>query len=82
MPLRKILKQVPAMPGQRVGMPLGLAGWAVVITQPPPARSSRAISGIVVRDGGLLLATVTADDLGWAERVWRSIRLHQTGAGR
>ena len=81
-PPRKILKQVPATQGQRVGMPLGLAGWAVVITQPPPARASRAISGIVVRDGGLLLATVTADDLGWAERVWRSIRLHQTGAGR
>ncbi|MEX1173696.1 MAG: hypothetical protein WEG56_13925 [Chloroflexota bacterium] len=73
---RKILKQFPVEPGQRVAMPPGLLGWAVAMTPPPPARAARAISGIVIRDGGLLIATVTADDLGWAETIWRSIRRH------
>lgn len=79
-PARKILKQFPAERGPRIGTPPGLAGWAVVIAQPPPARAPRAISGVVVRDGGILLGTVTADDLEWAESIWKSIRLHPRGA--
>lgn len=74
-PAHKILKQFPAERGRRVGAPPGLTGWATVITQPQPARAPQAISGMVARDGGLLIGTVTADDLAWAERVWGSIRL-------
>lgn len=75
---RKIVKRFPPERGQRVGVPPGLAGWAIVTTQPQPARASRAISGVLVRDGGILIATVTADDLVWAESVWRSIELHSS----
>jgi hypothetical protein len=73
---RSVLKRFPATPGERVGMPSGLEGWAVVITQPPPARTARAISGLIVLHGRVLIATVTADDLAWAASVWRSIRSH------
>jgi hypothetical protein len=80
---RSILKRFPAAPGERVGMPSGLDGWAMVITQPPPARAPRAISGLIVLHGRVLIATVTADDLAWATSVWRSIRSHpDPGPGR
>ena len=69
----RILKQLPAVPGERAAMPPGLDGWALVIAQPQPARASRAISGIVAIDGRVLIATVTAEDLSWAAGVWRSI---------
>lgn len=71
---QSLLEQLPAEPGRRIDPPPGLDGWAVDIAQEQPARASRAISGIVAVDGGLLLATVTSDDLAWATRVWRSIR--------
>lgn len=71
---RRIVKQVPAQRGERVAMPAGLPGWAVIVTPPQPARASRAISGIIAADGGLLVATVTSDDLSWATTVWLSIR--------
>lgn len=74
---RQVLKLMPPEPGTRVGMPPGLSGWAVVISQPPPARASKAISGILARKGGILIATVTADDLEWATSVWQSIKLHR-----
>lgn len=73
-PAQSLLEQLPAEPGHRIDPPPGLDGWAVDIAQEQPARASRAISGIVAVDGGLLLATVTSDDLAWATRVWRSIR--------
>lgn len=75
-PSRSILKRFPAVPGERVGMPPELDGWAVVIMQPPPARARRAISGLIVVHGRVLIATLTADDLAWAASVWRSIRSH------
>ena len=71
---RRILERFPAGPGSRVAMPIGLNGWAVNVTQEQPARASRAISGLVAVDGGVLIATVTAEDLAWATGVWRSIR--------
>ena len=55
-------------------MPPDLDGWAVVSTQQQPARASRAISGLIVMHGRVLIATVTAEDLAWAAGVWRSIR--------
>jgi hypothetical protein len=73
-PSRRILEQFPAGQGNRVAMPTGLDGWAVDVAQEQPARASRAISGLVVVDGGVLIATVTADDHAWATGVWRSIR--------
>jgi len=79
---RKILRRCPPERGQRVDVPPGLAGWAIVVPQPQPSRESRAISGVLVRDGGLLIATVRADDLVWAEAVWRSIRLESEGVPR
>jgi hypothetical protein len=73
-PSRRILERFPAEPGSRVAMPTGLNGWAVNVALDQPARASQAISGLVVVDGGVLIATVTADDLAWATGVWRSIR--------
>jgi hypothetical protein len=73
-PSGQILEQFPAEPGSRIAMPPGLNGWAVDVAQEQPARASRAISGIIAVDGGVLIATVTADDLVWATGVWRSIR--------
>lgn len=70
----RIVKQVPAERGERVAMPAGLDGWAVIITPPQPARASRAISGIIAVDGAVLAATVTSHDLAWASTVWLSIR--------
>lgn len=77
---RSILKRFPAVPGERVGMPPGLDGWAVLITRPPPARDPDAISGLIVLRGRVLIATLTADDLAWAAGVWRSIRSHRAGS--
>jgi hypothetical protein len=71
---RQILERFPAAPGSRVAMPTGLNGWAVDVAQEQPARASRAISGLIAVDGGVLIATVTADDVAWATGVWHSIR--------
>ena len=71
---RRILERFPAAPGSRVAMPTGLNGWAVDVAAEQPARGSRAISGLIVVDGGVLITTVTAEDLAWATGVWRSIR--------
>jgi hypothetical protein len=76
-PPRRILETVPPPPGEAIRLPKGLIGWAVIVQQPAPARASTAISGLIARRGGCLLATVTADDLAWAERVWCTIKLHQ-----
>ena len=70
------MRKVPRLPGQRVDMPPGLHGWAVVITPPRPARAVSAISGVIAVDGRVLIATITADDLEWAESVWLTIQTH------
>jgi hypothetical protein len=73
-PSHRILERFPAEPGSSVAMPTGLMGWAVAVAQVLPARASRAISGFIAVDGGVLIATVTADDLAWAMVAWQSIR--------
>lgn len=55
-------------------MPTGFDGWALDVEAEQPARASRAISGLIAVDGGVLIATVTADDCDWATGVWWSIR--------
>lgn len=77
---RRILRQVTPVPGERLKMPPGRDGWAVVIKPPKPARASRAITGIVAVKGRALLATVTADDLEWAWDTWCSIRFQRVAA--
>lgn len=68
------MRSLPGMDGPTVVPPDGLLGWAVEIQTPPGSRASRAVTGIVVVDGRLLLVTVTSDDIAWATRVWLSIR--------
>lgn len=70
---RAILRRVPPPKGQRVAMPPGLEGWAVLIDAPQPARAGRAISGMIAVKNAALLATITSDDLVWAAAVWESI---------
>ncbi len=77
-PMREILDRMPAMEGEGMPLPDHLDGWAVVINVPDSPRASRAISGILVLDGNLLMVTVTSDDLDWATSIWRSIR-HEAG---
>lgn len=69
--------------GERVDeLPDGLRGWAVTASAPSSARASRMLTGMVITDGRLLLATITSEDLTWARAIWLSIRLHPTdGAG-
>jgi hypothetical protein len=72
---KRLARQLqPPMPGTPVPLPPGLLGWALVMPLTPPARASRAISGMLAVKGRVLIATVTADDLVWATAVWRSIR--------
>jgi hypothetical protein len=73
-PSRRILERFPAGPGSRVEMPPGLDGWAVNAPREQPAQALQAVSGLVAVDGGVLIATVTAEELAWATGVWRSIR--------
>jgi hypothetical protein len=73
-PAGRILERFPPGPGSRVAMPAGLDGWAIDFAPDQPARASRAISGLIAVDGGVLIATVTADDIAWATGVWWSIR--------
>jgi hypothetical protein len=73
-PARKVLRACPPMAGKRVGPPPDLAGWGVIIEDVESPIGSKAISGIIVADGRVLIATVTSDDLDWAASVWDSIR--------
>jgi hypothetical protein len=57
-------------------MPAGLTGQAAIIATVPPALASRALSGVLVTEGRVLIATITTDDLDLARRIWLSIRLH------
>lgn len=75
-PAARIAGQIlPTMRGQpQAEVPAGQLGRAVTVDLPQPARASRALSGVLVADGRLLLATITSDDLAWATRTWLSIR--------
>ena len=76
--LKHIVNLIPVDGSDRLPMPAGLDGWAVIITPEPPARASRAITGIIAVDGTTLIATITSDDLSWATIVWLSIRRSRT----
>ncbi|OGO53799.1 MAG: hypothetical protein A2V84_09970 [Chloroflexi bacterium RBG_16_70_13] len=72
-----LLRQFPPVAGRPVAaLPNGLVAWAVTAAATRPARASRLLSGLLATDGRLLIATVTSDDLAWAERTWLSIRHH------
>ena len=75
-PARKILVKLPAMHGEAVQVPNELPGWARSIEAPDVSSAARAISGILVVDGNVLIVTVTSDDPEWNRSTWRSIR-HQ-----
>ena len=78
-PARKILAKTPPMEGEETAVPNDLPGWARSIERPDVSPGARAISGILVVDGNVLLATVSSEDPDWNRSVWRSIR-HQPGA--
>ncbi len=73
----RILRRFPSMKGERMALAPGQSGWAVVVSVAKPRRAARAISGILVADGAVLIATVTSDDLSWARSIWASIRRHE-----
>jgi hypothetical protein len=75
-PGKTILRGFPAIDGERVEPPVGLDGWAVIVDVADSPGASRAISGMVVVDGCVLIATITTADLDWARSVWRSIHHH------
>lgn len=75
----RILSQIPALEGSPIDeLPTGLIGLAVTSAINPPARASRALSGVLASEGRLLIVTIQSDDHEWARRVWRSIRGHAT----
>lgn len=70
-----ILAAMPPPDGTVVDeLPEDLAGWAIAIDCDRDAPASRAITGMLVVDGRVLLATITADDLDWAREIWCTIR--------
>jgi hypothetical protein len=54
-------------------LPEGVLGRAAIVATTPPAIASRALSGMLVTEGRVLLVTVTSDDVAWARQVWLSI---------
>lgn len=76
-PAALILRELPALDGTPVAeLPPGLIGRAVTGSSVRPAKASRVLSGILVVDGRLLIATITSDDLDRARQIWLSIRSH------
>ncbi len=55
-------------------VPPDLQARATVVDTDPGSRASRALAGLVVVDGRVLIATITSDDIPWATRIWQSIR--------
>jgi hypothetical protein len=86
-PADALARQVlPAIQGAPIDdLPDGLLGRAAIIATTPPAMASRALSGMLVSEGRVLIATITSDDIGWAREVWMSIAFvparlaHRTG---
>ncbi|MGH2455964.1 MAG: hypothetical protein ACRDHD_06880 [Candidatus Limnocylindria bacterium] len=73
----RILRQMGPLPGASVdSLPPGLIGYGVEDEAIQPARASRTLSGILVRDGRVLMVTITGDDTDWARRTWLSIGAH------
>jgi hypothetical protein len=75
-----IAAQLPELEGTPlVDGPPGLTSRAVLTDAVQPARAARVLTGFLVADGRVLLATITSDDLDWARSVWSSIRYHESG---
>jgi hypothetical protein len=81
-PARDILAEATPMDGVSVPVPNDIPGWARSIEVPDVSWADRALSGILVVDGNVLIVTVTSDDPEWNKSVWRSIRHHQASPGR
>ena len=81
-PARQILAKSPPIHGEVVPVPSDLPGWARSIEVPDVSWADRAISGMLVVDGNVLIVTVTSDDSDWNRSVWRSIRHHPGSATR
>ena len=76
-PAVAIAKHFPALDGEPVAeLPPGLLGCAAIIDTEPPAKASRALTGLLAVYGRALVVTITSDDLDWARQTWRSIRTH------
>ena len=74
-PAEALARQVlPLIEGEPIDeLPEGVLGRAAIVTTTPPAIASRALSGMLVTEGRLLLVTITSEDMTWARRVWTSI---------
>ena len=63
-----------AIEGEPVeGGPPGLLSRAAIIRTDRGSRASRALSGMIVVEGRVLVATIASDDIDWAVRIWTSI---------
>lgn len=60
-------------------LPPGLVGWAVIAPALQPAVAGTTLSGVLVTDGNALAVTITADDLDWIRRTWRTIQFDAPG---
>lgn len=79
-PVTMLLGQFPPLDGSPLqSLPPGLQGRAAESRVDPPARASRALSGMLAADGRVLIVTITSDDVEWARRTWRSIRYWRPG---
>ena len=74
-PADALARQVlPIISGEPIDeLPDGLLGRAAIVTTTPPAIASLALSGMLVTEGRVLLATITSDDVAWARQTWMSI---------
>jgi hypothetical protein len=71
---RSILRRMRSPRGEAIDvLPPGLAGWGVFGEADAEARASRRLSGLLVTDGRVLIATITCDDDAWTRKVWLSI---------
>ena len=73
-PAHHILEKSAQMEDEALPAPNELLGWSKKIETPDSPLAGSALTGILAVDGGVLLITVTSDDLDWSESVWRSIR--------
>lgn len=63
-PATMLLGQLPPLDGSPLqSLPPGLQGRAGESRVDPPARASRALSGMLAVDGRVLIVTITSDDV-------------------
>jgi hypothetical protein len=76
-PAAAIAKEFPVLDGEPVTeLPVGVLGCASIIDAEPPARASKALTGLLAVYGRVLVVSITSDDLIWARQVFRSIRTY------